>query len=326
MTGSTRVMEQAAIYALVQKVWSEVLSVPCDVSQSWEEAGADSLCTLHLLLGLEKALGRKLSYDQFDPQMTAAELAEALYASNGTTSSPTVVNDEVATIFLFTGIFGDEPMLAEFRRSFGDRIRFQTIEPPDLDNPTALLTDLVATAALGIAEIQRVAPAGDLFLAGYSFGGAAAFQAAQVLRASGRRIAWVGIFDAPVVPDAAKWRERYRGWSSAILHLLGASQAGRRLLMIALERFRPDWIERVQRSLVWRFRLSALQRWRPGVFEVPALLALSEEFSARTATRWRELCPGIEVVRLPTTHRDLLRRSSLDIIAPMVEAAVRGKT
>ncbi|WCE03793.1 alpha/beta fold hydrolase [Pseudoxanthomonas sp. JBR18] len=324
MNTPVRSIEQPKLLTTVQEVWSEVLGFPCDETQSWEDAGGDSLCTLHLLLGLEKALGRRLSYDQFDPQLTAIELASSLGSSTENTGgAPRTTAEGVVTIFLFTGIFGDEPMLAEFRRSFGDRVRFHTIEPPGLDAPTAVLTDLVATAALGVAEIERVAPTGDLFLAGYSFGGAAAVQAAHVLRSSGRRVAWLGIFDTPVVPDAAKWRQRYRDWSTFALHLMGATRLGRRLVMAALERLRPSWVVRCQRSLIWRFRLSALERWHPLPFEGPALLVLSEELSPRTATRWAELCPGIETVRLPTLHTELLRRSSILIITPIIEAAVR---
>lgn len=326
MTGVTHRMEQAALYALVQKVWGEVLDVPCDPSQTWEEAGADSLCTLHLLLGLERALGCKLSYDSLEPQMTAAEVAQSIGLTLLADSAAAARVEEAApTIFLFTGIFGDEPMLAAFRRSFGGRVRFHTIEPPGLENPNAVLNDMPSTAALGVAEIQRAAPDGELLLAGYSFGGAAAYEAAQALVAAGRCVAWIGIFDAPVetkLPDSA---DEPRDLVHHTLHALGATRLGRRAVMSAIRTIRPLWLSRAERSLAWSFRLSALSSWRPQPLQVPALLVVSEHFGARHVDRWTELCTGLQVVHLPAMHHELLQAASLAVLTPMIEAAVLAR-
>ncbi|KAH9896814.1 AMP-dependent synthetase and ligase [Cubamyces lactineus] len=48
-----------------------------------------------------------------------------------------------------------------------------------------------------VAAVENVQPAGPYYIAGYSFGGAVAFEMARALESKGKRVAWVGIFNLP---------------------------------------------------------------------------------------------------------------------------------
>src|SRR5439155_1645301 len=104
-------------------------------------------------------------------------------------------DDERPPVFLIPPIFGDEPNLADFRRSLSEHVWLQTLELPDLGCPASLLSDMVTTGHFVATEIARRLPQGDILLAGYSFGGCVAIEAAALLVAQGRQLP----YDAPTL-------------------------------------------------------------------------------------------------------------------------------
>jgi thioesterase domain-containing protein/acyl carrier protein len=306
-----------ATSALVGRAWCEALRVPTAGTMTWEESGGDSLATLHLLVLLEKALGRKLSFDLVGPDMTALQLAASL-ASSAPRGEDAF--DAVPTVFLFPGMFGDEPRLAAFRRSFAGRLRFELVEHPDVTSPRAVLMDLAATGRVAAAAIGAVQPDGPLHLAGYSYGGGVAFEAARHLQACGREIAFLGIIDTTLDAAATPLWEMPRRMA---LRLLGRSDAGRRWLFRLIAGLGPRWFLAARRRLLTNYRYAAIGRWRPARLQAPSLLVVSEQFGDAITDRWLRLCPGIRVLRLPADHETLFERSSLDVLTPTFEEALR---
>ena len=304
--------------ALVGRAWCDVLGLPRVGTSTWEEAGGDSLATLNLLLALELALGRKLSFDLIQPDMTAVQLAAALAPSP---PAPEAGPGEPPTVFLFPGMFGDEPRLAAFRRSFGGRLRFELLEHPDVGAPRALLTDMAATGRIGAAAIGRRQPIGPICLAGYSFGGGVAFEAARHLRADGHQVAFLGLIDAPLAVTALPMWE---GLRRTALLLLAHTGAGRRTLLRAIALFLPKWKMAARRQLLRRYRYAAIRRWRPALLQVPSLLVASEEFGDGLVGQWRRLCPGIGVLCLSSTHDGVFEPAFLEALVPAFEQALHA--
>ena len=307
--------------AIVRQAWEEALCRPAEAGQTWEEAGGDSLASLHLLLGLERSLGRRLSFDTIAPDMTLAALARSLHpatkpAAAGTPAAP---RPAAPTVFLLTGAFGDEPGLADFRRSFGRRLHFEVIEPPSLDHPASLLADLRATGRAAADLIARCQPSGDLLIAGYSFGGGVAFEAAHQLRAQGRRVAWLGIFDTNL-GRVTNWRDIGFVWP--LLPFLAGPRAWRRGVLEQAQRRAPEMAAALRQRLVTHFRGRAVRRWRPAPLAVPTLLAATDARPQAYLDAWARLCPGVCVLRLPTDHRTLFQAVSLALLSPAVEAAI----
>lgn len=344
--------DEPPLLAVVRDAWIQALpGTPFDPAQSWEAAGADSLRSLHLVMNLETALGRKVPFDLISRQMTAHDLARLLAA-------PEAPEPDTAlpTIFLVPGVFGDGPILAEFRRSFGGALRFSVVELPDMDVSVDVHMDLPRTGQGVAAEIERRAPSGDLHLAGFSYGGMVAFEAAQHLVARGRTVAFIGLLDsftsggAPAaatfeaealageqaqdeqkaVAPAAEGRlarmlprrgEGARGYAERLM--FGAAVATRRLdvarriTVAGRKRLSQDQQIGRRKIVLGLSRLKAIARWTPRPLDVPAFLACTDEGAERALPeRWGELCPRLDVVRVPGRHLDIFAPASLALLTP----------
>ena len=75
------------------------------------------------------------------------------------------------------------------------------IRPPALDGKYAIPRTIEAVAAEYIEAIRQKQPRGPYMLAGYSFGGFAAFEMARQLMASGESVRYLGIIDASKPSD-----------------------------------------------------------------------------------------------------------------------------
>lgn len=316
-TGAGVGSDGADVADVVRNAWVTTLPGPFDPTLTWEEAGGDSLASLQLLLVLEKALCRKLSFDAIAPDMTVADMARSL-------SAPPAVHPpvQVPTVFLFPGVLGDEQRLADFRRSFGERLRFELIELPELDQPAAILADVKATALLAAEEIGRRQPHGEVRLAGYSFGGCVAFEAAHHLRAAQRVVAWIGILDT-AFDSPYRW-SRFLRPGVVLTCRIGTSDARRRALLVLVQRLRPEGSPWLRSVLLKHFRKRAINRWRPRPLAVPALLATSHPDEPTKRQRWSALCPGLRVIQLPGHHRALFQSPSIELLTPAFEAAAHA--
>ena len=307
----------AALLDAVWRAWTEILPGPHDPASTWIEAGGDSLMTLHLLLGLERALGRKLSFDTIDPDMTAAELARALHSEPcGAPGLPPPIN-----VFLIPGIFGDEPRLAAFRRSFEGRLAFQLIDPNDLAMSAALLADLPASGRFVAAAIDKVQADGELLLAGYSLGGIIALEASRHLVAQGRKVALLVILDSALEAQPPEPLRADR-W---LLRRLGSRDALRPWLLAAIRRLRPGKVLPARRQLLHHLRSKAMLRWQPAPVAAPVLLVASDDASAAMVDAWRDLGSEVEVVRMAATHHTLFDAPVLGLLTPAFERAVRER-
>lgn len=309
----------AATPALVERAWCDALGVAEAGPLTWEESGGDSLATLHLLMLLERALGRRLSFDLIEPDVTVVQLAAFLVAPARAVEA---AGNDAPTVFLFPGMLGDEPRLGRFRRSFAGRVQFELVEHPQVTQPRAVLCDIAATARIAAARIDERQPGGPLRLAGYSYGGSVAFEAARQLQASGREIAFLGIIDTALDAEARPFLERPR---RMVLRLLGRSDAGRRSLFHLLARLNlnPWWTVAARTRLLSNYRHGSVARWRPSPVSVPSLLVASDQFGEVITDRWLRLCPGIRVLRIASEHLTLFDREALGVLTPAFEAALR---
>lgn len=294
----------AGLPELVARAWCEVLHLPHpDLKQSWAQAGGDSLATLHLRLRLEHLVGRSLPYDVLTPEMRFADLLSVL------TGAASEIAPSLPVVHLIPGVLGDEPRLAAFRRALIGSVRFHVMELAGLEHPAKLLCDVRRTGAHAAARIARRQPQGRVLLAGYSFGGNVAYEAARCLVESGRDVALLAILDSAfgiAVTGAlrdAKQRQRWRLRSA--LRLAASPDAMRRLLLRALSRLPPRLAHPPQRILSRLFREYALHAWRPSPLAIDTLLAVSAEFAQRTMPRWQRLCARLSVIQVPGTHVQL---------------------
>jgi thioesterase domain-containing protein len=263
-----------------------------------------------------------LSYEELAPDMHVQDLAALLMRA---AAAPVA---DLPQLHLVPGMFGDEPRLAILRRALADSIHFNLIDLPGMTESAAVLRDIARTGALIARAIQQQQPSGPILLAGFSFGACAAYEAARLLKAAGREIAWLGLLDGPVGLAAnGKKRPLWR-WFGPYTVLLSATRwaaswnAGRRGLLWLLQRCGlAPWLA-TYKFLCVAYRQQATEFWSPPPLDVDTWLAVSAELAPITLAAWRRLCPRLRVVSLPGKHLDIFYSPAGDILIPAFRGAL----
>jgi acyl-coenzyme A synthetase/AMP-(fatty) acid ligase/thioesterase domain-containing protein len=182
----------------VQRLWDALLRHPAAAShRSWAEGGGDSLKFLRLIFELEETLHCNIPIDHFRIDMTAAEFSATLCDILTGTKKPDG-NRAGSPIFLFPGLSGDYPALAEIRASLEPIAHVVAIAYPSWREMLHEDGTIEGLAKAALTQITRIAPEGDVRFISYSFGAAAALVAAAHLTAQGRRIGFFGVIDGNI--------------------------------------------------------------------------------------------------------------------------------
>ena len=313
------------------------------------EAGGDSLRLLQFVFELEAETGLELPLDVFCDSLRPSEFAAAL-ESAGVVAG--LIDDGRPVVWLMPGMGDDEPRLVQFRRSCPG-VRFRVVAYPDwadMVRPGFTFDTLIARVVEQISG-ERV------LLLGYSFGAVVAAGATFALRASGRRVAFLGILDhplewqarRPLFPPARMWamiRARAVGGSSidtaaeTLAHHLVDRPAFRPLLRIAarvLPAHVPVGTNRhlsrlafaMKRNLRMSFQRALGRAWRPdgalsGV-DVTLFRGAGHDGLPRDLG-WTRLCPRLTCVDIPGAHHEMFEPANLPVLCTAFEAAVTRVT
>ena len=308
-----------AVARVVSDAWRRALPhAPPNPDLTWSEAGGDYLGILLLLAKLERTLGRKLMFDGVSADMTQRQLTQSL-----TNDRAKLRSSASPVVYLIPGILGDELALADFRRAF-NQIRFEVIEPPELDATGDLLRSLPETGRWVARDIARRQPEGLAIVAGFSLGGAVAHAAVAHLLANGFTVGLLVILDTylPNGPkDAPAWDipVHDNAWRLCLKRLLlawGQDDRRRRLLLRLVACLGSVALSRTRRFLLWGFRRDAIRSWQPTALAVPAIVAVSREFGSQIGSRWANITPNASFIELPCAHKDVLRPEALAILRP----------
>jgi aspartate racemase len=183
-------------------IWADVLSLPqVGTRDNFFMLGGHSLLAARLVAKIEKALGKEVPLAALFQAPTVEDLARLLGREAALASESLMVSfqpggskppifcircpgDFVRYLALHLG--PDQPCYALAPHGFNGRRAPSTVEQ---------------MAAEYLAEIRSLQPAGPYFLAGYSFGGLVAFEAAQQLQKQGQEIALLALLD----PTGLMW-------------------------------------------------------------------------------------------------------------------------
>ena len=181
-------------------------------------------------------------------------------------------------------------------------------------------TDTVASLAReAVALVRATQPHGPYRLLGYSFGGLLALESAQLLRAEGETVAFVGVVDSFF--DQQHWPTslfvRATGRRAAVhLRALRHQPPGRAARELS------GRAARLARRLGGRYagrstapaptgvqagNIAVMAGWRPRVLEGPVTLfaATAADFGCDLAELWRPWLPQLDVRRVWGSHLDL---------------------
>jgi amino acid adenylation domain-containing protein/non-ribosomal peptide synthase protein (TIGR01720 family) len=219
-TSSAAVLAEAprdAIERQLHVLWSDVLRVePIGRHETFFDLGGDSLLAVRLASRMESTFGVPVPIATLLAQASIATLAEQLRAG-GTEAAWTPLvrlsgSGTGAPLFLFPGAGGNVLAFEPLARRLAGTRPLYALQAVGLDGRTPPYTDVPSMAAAAVPAIEAAAGTSPVLLAGHSFGGALAFEAAQQLRARGTPVAWVGMLDTPApvfAPEAytAQWSE-----------------------------------------------------------------------------------------------------------------------
>jgi thioesterase domain-containing protein len=250
----------------------------------------------------------------------AADNPEAAGASAGARVELLRAGRADEPLFLVPGLAGEPSELAALAAAFVGPQEVYAVAPLPGDGPA----DLIRFAERMLAAIRQRQPAGPYRLGGYSFGGLAALEMAQQLRAGGEVVEALFLIDA--LYDERYWQ---RGiWLRALLR-----RAGRQLGRIA--RMRPDKAVGELRLRAGRLAKRVLRRkadatdrlhavdasmtsqayaaisgYRPRFYSGAMTLVASSvdrHFGCDTARIWAGLAERIEVARVDGDHLTVMQ-------------------
>jgi acetoacetyl-CoA synthetase len=249
---------------------------------------------------------------------------------------------EVSPVYVLPGIYGVKSELAEFQSRLLNRVPVEIIELQDLEEPFADLVNMKAIGAAVARDIDQRSPKGSLRLAGYSFGGSVAFEAAQHLISARRSVCFLGLID--VRPPSLEHIAKARSWGTpmrllrkirgsrqdmayrVLRELLGrffSSDSRRHHVLSMVKRFWPSREEFVRRALLFYCRRRAMAAWRPSAIRGTVFLAISQE-NLYSLDQWKRLCPESNVVMLPGEHLHVLKSPSFEVLSSAFESAARN--
>ncbi len=319
-------------FAVVSKAWASCLpGARSDGGLTFAEAGGDSLLALRLVHDLGLAVGHDLPLDVLGMDDTAAEVAAALAAILAGTADAgrdaRHPGPAMPHLVLVTGAYGDEPALAGLRRRLGG-VTVTTVEPPGIEAPDDVLGSMAAMAG---TVLDAVPPTGPVHLAGFSFGGPLAVEAAIRLVAGGRTVASLGLLDAPFSREAMRlnlWAGRgpfeHAWW--ALQTLPGRWRPARMGVATVVRRtLGGTWTEHaLDRRLLDAPRRRALSAWRPELPDVPTLVVVGDGLGEANAADWARAAPRARHLRVPGGHGDVLVGGNLDLVAEAVLSGLRA--
>ena len=331
------------IEEMLTGIWAEVLGMDrVGIHNNFFESGGHSLMITRLFSLIEKEYGFRIPPSVLFQSPTVEQLAVEINRLSGSASVSCLVPFRKE---------GQGPPLICIPHVTGSSIVFRyLIQYIDSDHPVygldtfedILRGTLEEAAAKSAREIIRATPHGQLFLIGYSSGGALALEIARQLRANGREVPFLAMLDtfSPVPSGRGTYRTKK-----------GLIMAFARNFPFWLYHYAPFWIShyfgvarikagklfRVKRwatrghvgrmpgemkdVIVWLKQLS-LEKY-PGriIYYKARVEAL---FHGDASKGWEGIADSVEVQTVPGTHLELLKEPHVRTLADKINAELRN--
>jgi oxalate---CoA ligase len=338
----------SSVHKIVERAWAAVLGDSA-LELSWEAGGGDSISTLRLLFYLEQDLGARLPLDMMNAGTKLDELTAAIEKIRvaQTPLPPPRVSDQRSVVFFLPPAQGDLPVLARFRATLANEIRFVVTRYPSWREMIRKGGSFDTMVEAAFAQIRAQSDSDIYFLAGYSFGGIVAYEVARRLAQSGGRIGFLGLIDAQGSGNRAPRRAEnlltksvrrlkrtlaqpthaIRVLPRRLIASLASLSAYRSLIAIGklTMALSPKMAFEWNWHLTAHVRMKALRRWTIKPLDVSATLFRSEEDLDPLGYGWSAQCPRLTVVTIPGTHLSLFEPPNREVLCTkflqMVEAA-----
>ncbi len=184
---------------LVQ-IWQQMLRVEqVGLDDDFFDLGGHSLIAMQVMTRIEAETSRRLPLSTLFEYATVRELAQLLEADKSTQTYKSLVpirpQGNLVPIYVIHGIGLNLLNFQSLVAYMNPEQPIYGLQARGLDGTEEPLDNMETIAATYLAEVLAQNPTGPYALAGYSFGGYVAYEMARQLKAMGRAVKMVGMFD-----------------------------------------------------------------------------------------------------------------------------------
>jgi aspartate racemase len=213
----TFVAPQDELELQLTRIWEKVLGIqPIGVRDNFFDLGGHSLLAVQLFAEIEKIVGTNLPLATLLQASTIEELARVLGKKEWSAPWSSLVAIQPGSskppLFCVHPIGGNVLEYLNLLPYLGKEQPVYGLQAQGLDGKQTPLNRVEDMASYYIKEIHTVQPEGPYFLAGFSFGGAVAFEMARQLHAQGQKVAWLALCDT----HSPKLRENHVSFLESI--------------------------------------------------------------------------------------------------------------
>lgn len=340
---------------LVAGVWRDVLGADVGVTREFHDCGGDQDRAERVATLLRERSGRELPVHELFEHPTIERMAVHLREQNHHASGPRVLRGggTRTPLFLFHPGGGDTVVYTQLTQLLDPAIPvygFDRIEG------VPAVEDRVRQY---LPELRAVQPHGPYRLAGWSFGGALAFEAAQQLRRAGECVEVLALIDT-IIPlphpaglsDAELTEKRFERYveflnttyaldiSLPYQRLAGLDDEAQAQLVVDEMRAAGSVNSAVRDAILNHQRTSlldarALERYTPHPYDGPVSFLSAadltpgglrdQRFDRRDPARgWDTVCSDLDVVTVPGHHLSLLDPPHVDSVARQLGTVLSG--
>lgn len=334
-----------ATEAELSQIWSRVLKVTQPgLDDDFFDIGGNSLIAVRLMIEIEKSTGVRLPLSVLFNHGTIKEMGKLLDKKEESNSKqqwlsivPIKTKGRKKPLFLIHAAGLNLLLYNTLINHLDDDQPVYGLQAVGLDGKHKALDQLEEIASTYIQEVLMVEKEGPYALAGFCMGGTIAWEMARQLKAKGKQVALIGLFEtiAYRVPERKpsrfeqylndlSWSVRQLGWNTMQIFRLSADRRKEFLLLkwkriqrrikgvpeIALQETVVENIENLLPASTREVRLAnemALAKYviRPDDLEVTLFKAKEQTFfiSDPVTYGWKELAlKGAEVIAVEGTH------------------------
>lgn len=337
--------------ATLLRIWTRTLgTTDIGLDDEFLELGGQSVLAVRMFDEIHRSLMVDLPLASLFETPTIASLAKHIDDLRGSSSQhwttvvPIQPRGSLPPIFCVSGIGGNPITFVAIAAALGDQQPFYGLQHRGVDGRLRPHTSIRGMAEEFVDDIRAVQPRGPYVLAGYSAGGLAAYDMAQLLTDSGEQVDMLILFDT-VNPLLANWSQAERvgaHWANLCAggpRYVAERAADRISRMVAVTTM---WT-RAKLATRWpyRFRLDALHRaviqaesaYVPRSYTGDVLLIQSaERFSPRRgigqrsdeSNGWRQYVEGrLEIFTVPAGHLHMMDGAAAQLAAAEVRRTLQ---
>jgi amino acid adenylation domain-containing protein len=336
------------------EIWQRALGQKhIGVTDDFFDLGGQSLMAVKISNEVERTFGVRLPLATLFECPTVEQFAKRLgelgahgspaAAPAWTTIVPVQPRGSLPPLFCVAGAGGNPMNLRHVAEELGDDQPFYGLQYRGVDGQLPPHRRIRDMAEEFLRDVRAVQPRGPYYLGGYSAGGLAAYEMAQLLQLAGESVGLVIFFDT-MNPRLPPWSfvERARA------HLENFRREGLAYVPNRIvARVREEWTSAVRRlraelakhdpftyrhEAVWEAGEEAIRHYEPEPYSGNVLLLRADPrlsadggigFRPHESNGWRDLVRGeFSVVELPVSHRDIVSPSSAKLASQALREAL----